>query len=292
MTTSVMGMERPLYPPISRATVGACRTMVGAHRICFATTHRDQPRRRGDPPYVGTLRVPFLSGIQQLLSDDGVIRDDPRQNDDGSWWWQIKDEDSFSRIDAWVRSQGTRVFLRDCLEISVALSMNIATSEGGKEGHTRLGAFEARAKAIPDEEATGCLVTSFVESIRALAGYRAAKFIAAVPPSPGKPYDLPSVLAARIAQALSITDLTAQFRFAQPKDAVKEAKVEEKWDKWERSGLTFAPSLQGRPAVIVIDDKYQSGITLQYVASVLRASGAGALYGMCAVKTLRDTDNA
>lgn len=49
--------------------------------------------------------------------------------------------------------------------------------------------------------------------------------------------------------------------------------------------------LDGRHSVILIDDKYQSGTTINFVASILRGAGAGAIYGLCIVKTARDTDN-
>jgi len=59
-----------------------------------------------------------------------------------------------------------------------------------------------------------------------------------------------------------------------------------------RESPVTGAGITDRPAVIVIDDKYQSGISIQFVASVLRAAGAGEIFGFCAVKTLRDTDNA
>lgn len=55
-------------------------------------------------------------------------------------------------------------------------------------------------------------------------------------------------------------------------------------------GLTAGPSVIGK-RVILFDDKYQSGMTLQFVASKLLEAGATDVYGLCAVKTWRDTDN-
>lgn len=279
------------YPPITQEGFETLRTDGRPRRVCFRTTHAGEPKR-GKPPYVGTFNVPFFDTVGRIFEDDTGLELFQNRNFFGAYWRSIRDAAEFERIEGWVKRQGSRVFLRDCLDLSVALGMNIAQSEAGLEGHTHLGALEARAKAAPDEEAIAELVTRLADTIRDLPGYREAKLIAAVPPRPGKPYDLPCVLAARVAAALSLTDVTARFRFAQPKGTVKAARVEEKWAAWEQSGLAFAPELEGRPAVIVIDDKYQSGITLQFVASVLRAAGAGDLYGMCAVKTLRDTDNA
>jgi predicted amidophosphoribosyltransferase len=177
--------------------------------------------------------------------------------------------------------------------MSLALGINLEEGPDGEPaGHTPLGELEARAKAAPDEEALSQLMAAFLEAIQTVPGYRDAKFVAAVPPRLGKEYDLPSVLAARIAAALSLDDLTPRFQSAAPKGTVKTARLEEKWAAWEQSGLTFEPSLPKRPAVILIDDKYQSGMSIQFVASVLRSAGAGDIYGLCAVKTWRDTDNA
>jgi predicted amidophosphoribosyltransferase len=44
--------------------------------------------------------------------------------------------------------------------------------------------------------------------------------------------------------------------------------------------------------VILIDDLYQSGITMQYVASRLLQAGAASVLSLTIVKSNRDTDNA
>ena len=177
--------------------------------------------------------------------------------------------------------------------MSLALGINLEEGPDGQAGgHTRLGALEARAKVTPDEDAIGELVTEFVETLRVVPGYSDAKLIAAVPPRPGKKYDLPSQIAARVADELNLENLTPRFQFAAAKGTVKTARVDEKWAAWERAGLSFEPALKKRPSVVLVDDKYQSGISIQYVASVLRAAGAGHIYGLCVVKTRRDTDNA
>lgn len=282
--------QRP-YPPITREGFEALRTDGHPRRICFQTTHAGQPKR-SNPPYVGTFNVPFFETVGRIFEADCGLELFGNRNFQGTYWRSIQQDDEFTKIEAWVQRQGTRVFLRDCLDLSLALGMNIAHGEGGPEGHTRLGALEARAKTAPDESAITELVKDFAATICDLPGYKDAKLITAVPPRPGKTYDLPSILAARLAAALSLTDLTGRFHFTHPKGTVKEALIEDKWAAWEQSGLSFAPALERRPPVIVIDDKYQSGTSIQYVASVLRAAGAGEALGICAVKTLRDTDNA
>jgi hypothetical protein len=106
-----------------------------------------------------------------------------------------------------------------------------------------------------------------VSAIKDLPFYRDAKSIAAVPPRPGKEFDLPSRLAEKIASTLGVSDLTSRFSFSGMKESIKSLSIDEKWAAWEAAGLTFSPKLEDKPSIILIDDKYQSGITLQFVAS-------------------------
>ncbi len=276
---------------MTREDVEAMRTMEGAHRISFATTHADQPKRtdRIGVDYVGSFSVPFRETILPLFEADTKLHLFRSASGQG-YWRSIWSEEEFARIATWVAAQGTRIFLRDCLDLSMALDQNLTDNVSGR--YTELGSLEARAKTNCDQSAITALTERLGEAISFMPYYCEARVIAAVPPVPGKPFDVPSLLAAHIArQNPGLLDVTPQFRFGAPKGTVKAAQVEEKWAAWERAGLTMASSLTGTPAVILIDDKYQSGITLQYVASRLQSAGAGRVFGLCAVKTLRDTDN-
>jgi predicted amidophosphoribosyltransferase len=51
-----------------------------------------------------------------------------------------------------------------------------------------------------------------------------------------------------------------------------------------------ADKVRGK-SLVVVDDLYQSGLTINYVAEELRAAGAAEVFGLAAVKTLRDDDN-
>ena len=179
---------------------------------------------------------------------------------------------------AWKQRQGTRIFLRDCLALSIALDQNFVDNQGHQ--YTELGGLEARAKERLDEDAVSRLVNCYAAAIRDLPRYRDARLIAAVPPRPGKTYDLPTTLGDRIAGELGWEDVTSGFAFANPKNAIKVLELAQKWDAWEAAGLTLSPDLEGSPSVVLIDDKYQSGITLQFVASRLYAAcGVEALCG-------------
>jgi len=260
----------------------------GAHRIAFAYTHTDQPRRSA-APHFGGFSVPFSETIKRLFEADTGL-ELPASRFGAGFWRSIKTEEEFKLIADWVKRQGTRIFLRDCLDLSVALDQNLIDNRSGK--YTPLGELESRAKERPDQPAIQRLAKHYCTAIRDLPGYREATYIAAVPARPGKTYDLPTALAKRIAEELQLPDLTSKFRFREAKDSIKLLGVDEKWDAWEQTGLNLEQPMADAPSVILIDDKYQSGITIQYVASRLYAAGAREVFGLCAVKTLRDTDNA
>lgn len=278
------------YPRITREQFEALRAETRAKRICFQTTHAGEPKR-GVSIYTGTLNVPFTETIKHVFESECGLRLFRNDNEYGGYWRSIQSEEEFQRIKAWVDRQGSRVFLRDCLDMSLALGMNIAMEGGASLGHTELGDLESRAKNSEDPAAIDALVDHFAAAIAELPRYRDTKMIAAIPPSPGKTYDFPSVLVGRLAERLGLQDITSRFQFAERKGSVKATKLEDKWETWAKAGVTFSPRLLDRPSVILVDDKYQSGCSAHFVASVLREAGAGCIFGIYAVKTLRDSDN-
>ena len=200
----------------------------------------------------------------------------------------LDSEEEIAAAKEWEASQGSRLFLRDCLTCSIALDTNFIDNENLE--YTELGKLEHDAKIGRNMDAVEALVSLMVEAIRSLPPYGRAQYVAAVPPRPGKDYDLPSLLAERIADELELTDITQHFVFGGEKDQVKNKAVEEKWEAWNEAELGLNFDLTGAE-VLLIDDKYQSGATANHVAMVLQVCGAAEVYGLFAVKTLRDTDN-
>jgi predicted amidophosphoribosyltransferase len=206
-------------------------------------------------------------------------------------WRSVHDEAEFTRIQEWISAQGSRKFLRNCLDLSIALDYNIANIENGQ--YTDIGALEHRAKSICDAEAVACLSSVCIETIQGLPYYRDAELIVAVPPMSGKPFDLPSQVAASVSARLTKKDLTYHFVLDHEKQtSLKDAPIEEKWGILEATGLRLNCPISNKSDVILVDDKYQSGTTMQFVAMKLQEAGARHIFGISLVKTLRDTDNA
>lgn len=89
-------------------------------------------------------------------------------------------------------------------------------------------------------------------------------------------------------------DITSSFKFGRFKRKLKNIEFREKWDVWEDAELKFELptnlSIEGK-SVILIDDLYQSGTTIQFIAMKLQEVGLKEVYGLSLVKTLSDFDN-
>lgn len=210
-----------------------------------------------------------------------------------NFWHFLNSETEIQATEKWTQAQGARVFLRDCLSCSLALSLNMKDVQAGER--TECGELEYQAKNHECEDSTTALVDLLSAAIQELPYYNNTRLIAAVPARPGKTTrDLPAVLASRLATKLGLTDLTSHFIYGGPKDQLKEMPLAERWVAWEGAKLSLsvagAAILKGHP-VILIDDKYQSGVSANFVAMLLQQNGASDVYGLYAVKTMRDSDN-
>lgn len=208
---------------ITKADVEQARS-ASPRRISFAYAHSEQPKRLSNQGDVGRFAIPFGETIASIFTaDTGIHLYDSKF---GGLWRAIKTEAEFQAIQTWKERQGTRIFLRDCLDLSMALDQNFTDTESGL--YTTLGALEARAKETPDEEAIAGLVEHLAAAIRDLPHYRDTNLIAAVPPRPGKVYDLPTRLASQLGATVGLEDLTGHFAFTGNREAIKSLEVERK----------------------------------------------------------------
>lgn len=254
-----------------------------SRRICFATTHKQALKRSSKPLYVGTLNLPLCEGFSRIFPYELF----PVKKTKESVWRSIKSEAEYEEIETWINKQGQRVFIRDCLYTSIAMSFNFIVPEGER---TEIGELEYRAKNEQDRDAIEKIIQYCSDTINELSIYRNADFICAVPPQPNKKFDLPSLIVSGICQKIGKTDITNDFQFNGIKKPIKTANLNEKWLSWDNAKVSFNSNIENK-TVILIDDKYQSGTTMQYIAMKLQEMGAYQVYGLSIVKTMKDTDN-
>jgi hypothetical protein len=193
-------------------------------QISFALWHEDQPKKLKDHPDYGSFTLPFESTIQRIFEQD--TRLELCENKNRKWWRAIESKTEFEFIQNWAKKQGTRIFLRDSLDLSIALDRNFRDNEGGQ--HTTLGQWELDAKHHQNPAAIGSLVAAYCNAISDLPLYRDCRLIAAVPAPSRKPFDLPRILAKKIAKSHGLEDLTDRFQFKVPKKSIKTLSYKEK----------------------------------------------------------------
>jgi predicted amidophosphoribosyltransferase len=254
-------------------------------RKCFAD-HSAVQKKKERP----TFSV-FAKGVSRIFeAQTGLSLSYSKKHDN---YWCFLTPAQIETAEAWERRQGKLIYLKDCLPISVALDTNLEDNMTGN--HTHLGALESRAKNERNSLAIAELVEIVGETVLDMPYYKDAHFICAVPPSPKKDFDLPATLTAQISQKVGKPDITHGFVFQNPKSSVKGVSFEEKWDVWESTWLNYQQATSGvdirDKTVVLIDDKYQSGMTIQFIAMKLQQAGVSQVYSLSVVKTLRDTDN-
>jgi hypothetical protein len=172
-------------------------------------------------------------------------------------WAKFTDEKEIHKAKAWKSKRDKLVFLRDNLDFSLALDLNFA-SEGE---YTDLGLAEHNAKQSEHPPSIRTLCSAMGKAINELPPYQAANAICAVPPSPGKKWDLPTEMAARIAADCGKENLSTAIKFVKKKESVKALSLDEKWTSLEAAGLQVDSKRVKGKTVILLDDKYQSGTT-------------------------------
>lgn len=158
----------------------------------------------------------------------------------------------------------------------------------GRE-HTPVYALVYRAKFAPDEAATGTLIDYAMDFLLAFPHFMAIDYVCAIPST--KDYDLPRHLAEGIARKIGKPDITEAFLFEGVKNSARKLSVHQKKRNWKNAGITYiGPSLKNKK-VLLLDDNYQSGATMRYIAGLLNNHGLMAIYGLAMTKTWSDTDN-
>lgn len=120
--------------------------------------------------------------------------------------------------------------------------------------------------------------------------YNSLDAVIVVPPSsPEKKYSLPGIISNHIAEDWDRDDLSDAVIKIKETEQAKNVALVDKLANIEGS-IRVLPEVKGRK-ILLIDDLYQSGITMNYVAMLLLEQGAKKVYGLACEKTCRNDDN-
>lgn len=165
-------------------------------------------------------------------------------------------------------------------------------SSAGAYVRTKLGELLNRAKPYGpgdgDRKAAAVLAERLASFIEDHPAYARAEAIVPVPPSnPDKPYDLPTYLAEQLCGRLGKTDGRAWVRKVRATYQQKEIHTSQEKVENVEGAFKATRDVVGR-SIIVLDDLYQSGATINEVGRTLRAAGAGMVLGLATTKTQKD----
>jgi predicted amidophosphoribosyltransferase len=187
------------------------------------------------------------------------------------------------------------VFIDDDLDECFALTFHTQMSVAGGYERTAIGQLVREAKPYDRAGSAGSLdkakdlAALLARFVRQHPTYRRGDLLAAVPASNvNKTFDLPSVLASEMAAGLGLVDATAAIRKARATRPMKDCRtVQEKIDNLKDAFVVDA-SVFGGKRVILVDDIYETGFSINEVGRAARSAGASLVLGLVATKTARD----
>lgn len=258
----------------------------GTKRINFAYNHPTALKRVENQKCIGWLNLPFEDTIESILcgslSLSKALFTSPKAPNNRVYR-RIDTEEEYKTFGSFIQKYKDLVFLRDTLDLSVALSMH--ESELGVR--TALGEHEYQVKYQSENRDTSvnkaALQTELQKRLEELPYFKLADYICAVPSS--KPFmrDLVAGLT-----GFSFEDISGRVSWQSKNGSLKDVETaDEKLDMIQSWGLTFGADLDIKDkTILLVDDMYYSGVTMQYIALKMKEAGAKRVFGMALVKSL------
>jgi hypothetical protein len=207
------------------------------------------------------------------------------------------DEQPPSEVAEWVEKVGKYVAMKDFLALSFALDYEREAGNPNRP-QTDVGSLRAQAKPYGGQTATkqttaaaDQLVDRCLAFLNEMTCYKSANCVVAMPPSdPTKTYNLPRYLADQISAKLNLPDLSQHVRTIKVRNSIKAVPLAQKLDTLLGTIAVDSGVFDGKH-VLLIDDLYQSGISMNYCGLLLLRAGAKKIFGLACEKTCRNDDN-
>lgn len=212
-----------------------------------------------------------------------------------TYFRRISSEDLAS-VRAFIDALRPCVVIQDLTSGSVALGYRAATGPSGDLVTTEVGQLMRSAKPYSDtptekhRRAATALARRLCDFAQAMPLYRHVDGFVAVPCASSKKFSLPRGFAYALAKRTGKPNLSEAVTKSKVTPELKNLSLAEKLDAILCSVTVDSAKVAGK-SLVVVDDLYQSGLTISYVAEELRRAGAKEVFGLAAVKTLSNDDN-
>lgn len=280
----------PIYLPAEPKKISIDKIVeflndTGTKRIDFSSIHSDCLTQYNDG---WKINLPFKDTIEPILKykmggNIGKLYKHKNSNSEVNGVWRGISTEDYPSWKNFIEKYKNIIFLRDNLDLSLALSMNI----NNQDERTMIGELEYQAKYNNDQDAEKELIYICTEWLKELPFYKDSRYICAVPSSNLGTKNLPQRIAELLAKELDLVNISAEVSWDSKEEYMKEAEsANERIEILQKSGLTIKlPKELKEKDIILIDDLYMSGATMQYLGMKLKEEGVKRVYGLCIVKS-------
>lgn len=251
-------------------------------RLCFATPNQSFQLHDGKEDVKKWMNVPFCDSIGPILEAECSISLITNKNN--RYCYPCKSDAGVQSLEQFGAKYKDYVFLRDKLDLSISLSMRELVPGGGR---TPIGELEYQVKycAGDHRQEVEELARYLQNALNELPFFKHSDYVCAIPSS--KPF-IKDIVASL--QGFSFTDISNLMVWQNKHGEMKNvANSLEKVELLGQSTLAIseAVDLQGK-SVLLVDDLYESGMTMNYVALRLKQAGAKYVFGISLVKALQN----
>ncbi len=192
------------------------------------------------------------------------------------------------------------------LEYCIAGDFNFTTNDGAIDTRSALGQAVYRLKyhfgelAADEKQQHTEIIVQTLRDTLALLPLRLGPFwLGGAPtitsiPSQADSSRVAIAFARHLAQRSELSFISPTLTVPKPK--MKELSIGQKIDKWteiyaQPDAVGIDPESVRDKTIVIVDDLYQSGITMWAYASFLKKLGARHVFGIVCVKSMKDSDN-
>lgn len=252
-------------------------------RLCFDMDNQRNPLKDGKDDVIKWLNLPFHDSIAPIIKEKIGI--DVHKNKNGRACYPCKSKEEVNKIEEFIDSHRNLVFMRDYLELSVCLSMH----ELDVNKRTETGDLIYKVKYcdnVDSKEEKTLLKEKLQSVLTDLPYFKQADYICAIPSS--KTFVKEIILKLT---GFNFEDISKKVYWDNKQTEIKnETDAKTKLDLLAKSVLKFSDDLDLKDKnVLLIDDLYSSGMTIQYVALRMKEAGVRRVFGISFVKALKNS---
>lgn len=225
----------------------------------------------------GKMITPFMEPVETILSR--FLNIEPflfRSGYSQGGYRYIKTEEEYNLIFAKLQEIKSLVFLRDNLDLSIALSMH----ESFPGVRTQIGQDVYEAKYNGNMTGLPRLTVALQSTLDKLPYFKDVDMVCCIPTQHPILQQIVSNL-----KGFSFSDISSSVYWTNKNDEIKGKTSEKKMELLEQFGLQIGIDVKEK-TILLLDDMYQSGLTIQFVAMKLKEAGAKRVFGITLVKAL------